>query len=103
MKIDDTLVNQVRLKQDAQETAPDKKAKAAASPEAGSNGNVTLSPLVAQLKALEAAANGQQTFDTEKVAAIKAAIRDGQFSINPDKIAAGLIDSVKDLLGTKPA
>lgn len=35
----------------------------------------------------------------QKVAEIKQAIADGRFTINADKIASGLIDSVRELLG----
>jgi negative regulator of flagellin synthesis FlgM len=34
-----------------------------------------------------------------KIAEIKQAIAEGRFSINPEKIASGLIDSVRELLG----
>ena len=40
-------------------------------------------------------------FDAEKVAAIKSAIADGQFKVSSEKVADGLIESVKDLLNTK--
>lgn len=37
--------------------------------------------------------------DSRKIAEIKQAIADGQFSVNADKIASGLLDSVRELLG----
>ena len=38
-----------------------------------------------------------------KVAEIKAAIANGTFQIDPDKIADGLIDTVKNLISARPA
>lgn len=35
----------------------------------------------------------------DKIAEIKQAIADGKFTVNADKIASGLIDSVRELLG----
>jgi negative regulator of flagellin synthesis FlgM len=41
------------------------------------------------------------TFDAEKVAEIREAIRNGSYKVNPERIADGLIDSVRDLLAGK--
>ena len=37
--------------------------------------------------------------DANKIAEIKQAIADGRFTVNADKIADGLLDSVRQLLG----
>ncbi len=63
--------------------------------------NVTLSPMAAQLQSLEASLAADNMFDAEKVAAIKSAIADGRFKVSAEKVADGLIESVKDLLNTK--
>ena len=63
--------------------------------------NVTLSPMAAQLQTLEAGLAADNMFDAEKVAAIKSAIADGRFKVSSEKVADGLIESVKDLLNTK--
>lgn len=63
--------------------------------------NVTLSPMAAQLQSLEATLASENVFDAEKVAAIKSAIAEGQFKVSSEKVADGLIESVKDLLNTK--
>jgi negative regulator of flagellin synthesis FlgM len=63
--------------------------------------NVRLSPMAAQLQSLEATLGTDNVFDSEKVAAIKSAIADGQFKVSSEKVADGLIESVKDLLNTK--
>lgn len=65
------------------------------------SGNVTLSPLSAQLKVLEAKVSASKVFDTEKVDAIKSAIASGQFKVDSEKVADGLIATVKDLLTTQ--
>ena len=37
--------------------------------------------------------------NTQRISEIKQAIADGRFTINPEKIASGLMDSVRQLLG----
>ncbi len=63
--------------------------------------SVTLSPLSAQLKSLEEKVSTSSVFDAEKVDAIKSAIANGQFKVDSEKVADGLINSVKDLLSTQ--
>lgn len=63
--------------------------------------NVTLSPLSAQLKSLEKKVDASSVFDAEKVDVIRSAIANGQFKVDSEKVADGLINSVKDLLSTQ--
>ncbi|SDV46612.1 flagellar biosynthesis anti-sigma factor FlgM [Chitinasiproducens palmae] len=58
---------------------------------------VQLSTTSASLRA--SAVDSSRDIDTERVAQIRAAIADGTLSVNPAKIADGLIDTVRDLLG----
>lgn len=60
--------------------------------------SVTLSS-GAQALAGSQAASG--TFDAKKVEEIKAAIASGQFRVNPERVADGLIDTVKELISTR--
>jgi len=60
--------------------------------------NVTLSPMSSKLLQLEAAVKSSNVFDIEKVDAIKSAISAGNFQVNTEKVAAGLIATVTDLL-----
>lgn len=68
-----------------------------------SSGNVTLSPLSAKLQSLEAKVSASNVFDAEKVDAIKSAIAGGKFNVNSEKVADGLIETVKDLLTSRIA
>lgn len=68
-----------------------------------SSGNVTLSPLSAKLQSLEAKVAASSVFDAEKVDAIKSAIAGGKFNVNSEKVADGLIETVKDLLTNRIA
>lgn len=63
--------------------------------------SVTLSPMSVQLQAIAAEVSTSGVFDAEKVSAIKSAIESGQFKVNSEKVADGLIDTVKDLLKNK--
>ena len=63
--------------------------------------NVTLSPLSTQLKSLEEKVSASSGFDAAKVDAIKSAIASGQFKVDSEKVAEGLISSVKDFLSTQ--
>jgi len=42
-------------------------------------------------------------FDTARVAEIRQAISEGRYQVNTGKIADGLIDTVRDLLGKQPS
>lgn len=59
--------------------------------------NVRLSPQVQELDRATTAA----VFDTKKVEKIKLAIADGQFQVNSEKVADGLLETVKDLLHSR--
>lgn len=107
MKINDSIKSAVNLATDKTsaekvnagklDAANNKKAEKS-SAEIKDSGNVTLSPLSAQLKVLEAKVNATKVFDAEKVDAIKSAIASGQFNVDSGKVADGLIATVKDLL-----
>ena len=64
------------------------------------SGNVHLS---SKLDALAGTVAGSSVFDTNKVEDIKAAIAAGQFQVDPEKIADGLMDTVKDLIHNRKA
>jgi negative regulator of flagellin synthesis FlgM len=103
MKINDSFKNTVSLGVDRTGTEKAGAGKKAVRPQTDAKAaeNVTLSPMSAQLQALEASMAGDNVFDAEKVAAIKSAIAVGQFKVSSEKVADGLIETVKDLLTTK--
>jgi negative regulator of flagellin synthesis FlgM len=67
---------------------------------ATSSDNVHIS---SQLQGLEGQVASSSVFDANKVEEIKAAIAGGQFQVNPEKVASGLISNVSDLLQTQTA
>ncbi|MEW5967814.1 MAG: flagellar biosynthesis anti-sigma factor FlgM [Pseudomonadota bacterium] len=60
--------------------------------------DVSLSTRSAQLKALEAQLAAIPVVDRARVESIKEAIASGQYVVKPENIAAGLIDSVQEML-----
>lgn len=77
--------------------------KASANPGAsvssGVSENVRLSP---QGQAMAANAVGNNAvFDSKKVERIKVAISDGEFQVNAEKVADGLLESTRDLLQSR--
>ncbi|HTY02161.1 MAG TPA: flagellar biosynthesis anti-sigma factor FlgM [Rhodocyclaceae bacterium] len=60
---------------------------------------VELSSLAARLQEASAAMADTPVVDSARVAEIKQAISQGQFKVNPEKIADGLLESVRQMLG----
>lgn len=60
--------------------------------------NVAINPLASQINAVSQQMGSEPTFDAAKVEAIRNAIASGDFQINPDRIADGLITSTRQLL-----
>lgn len=59
---------------------------------------VSLSDLSAQMHALEARLTAEPSFDSARVEQMKDAIRSGDYKVNAEAVADGLIDSVRQLL-----
>ena len=65
----------------------------------GGDANVNLSGLSSDLR--NQAAPGSADIDTAHVESIKAAIRNGTLTIDPGKIADGVLDTTRSLLQTR--
>ena len=54
---------------------------------------------ISSMSALDGAVASAPVTNPDRVAEIKQAIAEGRFTVNPDKIAGGLLDSVRQMLG----
>jgi len=97
VKIDDSIKKSTSLGVKTAQTRTEKSAEKAGVEKAASD-NVTLSP---KAQALAEQSAGAGVFDSNKVSQIKAAIASGTFKVNPEKVADGLIDTVKELISTR--
>ncbi|OIP18781.1 MAG: flagellar biosynthesis anti-sigma factor FlgM [Betaproteobacteria bacterium CG2_30_59_46] len=64
----------------------------------GPQDNVQITSLSSQLQAMESSMNNVPIVDSARVEAIKLAISEGRFKINPEVIADSLLATVKDLM-----
>ncbi|WP_144162248.1 flagellar biosynthesis anti-sigma factor FlgM [Paraburkholderia sp. BCC1885] len=71
----------------------------AATGSAGGDSNVSLSGLSSDLRNL--ATSGSADIDTAHVESIKAAIKSGTLTIDPGKIADGVLETTRSLLQTR--
>jgi negative regulator of flagellin synthesis FlgM len=100
VKINDTLKNNAGVQANNTPPANAKSADNAAAAAATTPAATDTVRLSQQGKAL-AAGSTNQVFDTKKVERIKAAIADGQFQVNSEKVADGLLETVRDLLHSR--
>lgn len=100
MKIDDALQKAVTLNTDKTDGNKVRTSESRTPVSGGqkTGESVTLSPLASQLQSIAAAGANENVYDAEKVSAIKSAISSGQFRVDSEKVADGLINTVKDLL-----
>ena len=97
LKIDNSVksVSQTKASQAASKT----RGGAAKTPRAtGSQEKVDIGPLSSQLHALESSLENVQVVDSARVEAIKQAISEGRFRVNPDVVADRLLSTVKELV-----
>jgi negative regulator of flagellin synthesis FlgM len=80
----------------AQEKSPERAAQGAANPILPGNGNddkVTLTNRLNQVRDLEQKAASVDIDNAARIASLRAAIQDGSYQVNPQKIAEKLIQS----------
>lgn len=95
MKIDPTGIKPVTLPASADSRPA--QAKPDARTDVGQT-DVSLSARAEQLKQMETQLAAIPVVDRSKVESIKAAIANGEYVIRPENIAAGLLDSVREML-----
>lgn len=99
MKIDNTIKSPGSV---ASEQKARNAREAKASSTAGTESKVELSSLAGRMQQLEQAIAQTPVVDSGKVDEIKQAIAQGQFKVNPEKVADGLIESVRQMLAAQP-
>ena len=100
MKIDDSVKKAAGLGVGATQTRASKSTEKAGAGSKATSDSVHVS---SQLQSLSGQVASSSVFDSNKVEEIKAAIAGGQFQVNPEKIADGLMDTVKDLIHARKA
>lgn len=78
--------------------SPELRPRPAPTASAPAGDKVELSALAASLQKAESAMKATPVIDRARVDEIRQAISEGRFRINADKIADGLLNSVKELL-----
>lgn len=100
VKIDDALNKTSGLPLSPQQPRTEKAPEKAGSVATPSH-NVQISALSTQLQAMQSAQASGAVFETKKVEEIKLAIAEGRFQVNSEKVADGLLETVKDLLNAR--
>lgn len=97
MKIDNS-VKSVSQPKVGQTTAKRGGGATKAARSSGKSDQVDIGPLSSQLQALETSLETVEVVDTARVEAIKQAISEGRFRVNPDVVADRLLTTVKELV-----
>ena len=74
---------------------------AASASNSGAGDRVQLSPLSAQLQAIESSMADTPVVDSARVAEIRNAIAEGRFKVNPDAVAEHLLQTARELLQSR--
>lgn len=105
MNVNDALKSTAGRTTEQTQTQPRSGAQsgaAAASPAAtAASDSVRLSTTYQTMETKSGGTSG--SFDAKKVAEIKAAIANGTFQVDPEKVATGLLDTVKTLISARKA
>ena len=98
MKIPDSVKNTAAAVVNTTTQARSSKSTEGARVGGTASDSVQISP---QLQALSGQLTQTGVFDSKKVAEIKAAIASGQFQVNAERVADGLMDTVRDLIKSR--
>lgn len=101
VKINDALNKTSGLPVGPQQARTEKPAENKAGPVATPSHNVQISTLSTQLQAMQSTQASNAVFEAKKVEEIKLAIAEGRFQVNSEKVADGLLETVKDLLNSR--
>jgi negative regulator of flagellin synthesis FlgM len=74
---------------------------AASSAGSGAGEQVKLSPLSAQLQAIDSGMSDTPVVDHARVSEIRQAIAEGRFKVNPDAVADHLLQAARELLRSR--
>lgn len=96
------IENSIKTPGSVSETKTRPARESESSERASSGSQVQLSNFASNLQKLEQAIANTPVVDSGKVNEIKSAIAQGQFRVNPEKVADGLLDSVKQMLSSQP-
>ena len=98
LKIDNSSKPAVPTKVGQATAKPSGGAAKTARAKTSSDEKVEIGSLSSQLQALESSLDNVQVVDTARVEAIKQAISEGRFRVNPDVVADRLLTTVKELV-----
>lgn len=75
----------------------------ASAPSSSGGDRVQLSPLSSRLQAIESSMADTPVVNSARVAEIRRAIAEGRFKVNPDVVADHLLQTARELLGSRLA
>ncbi len=76
---------------------------ATSAPSSRGGDRVQLSPLSSQLQSIESSMADTPVVDSARIAEIRQAIAEGRFKVNPDVVADHLLQTARELLGSRLA
>jgi negative regulator of flagellin synthesis FlgM len=100
VKIENTLNKTAELAPSPLQTRTERSPEKAESANTPSH-SVQISSLSTQLQALQNTQSSGTVFASKKVEEIKLAISEGRFRVDAEKVADGLLETVKDLLNAR--
>ncbi|MBR7783313.1 flagellar biosynthesis anti-sigma factor FlgM [Undibacterium luofuense] len=101
MKINDSINKTGGLPISPQQGRTEKAPEKVSSTPTPPSTNVQISSLSSQLQAMQSTQASSAVFEAKKVEEIKLAISEGRFQVNSEKVADGLLETVKDLLSSR--